>query len=152
MTKNPLNRRGFCQLTGVAAAAAALPACIENPGNLRTCADGKVVIGPASEIALGAPPKQLDRLGLDSVFILRDAGGVYAMNAQCTHLRCTLDFVSTDAGFACACHLATFNLNGEQPTGPPTMPLQHFAICSDGAGNLVVDPDQKVSSDERYKV
>jgi Rieske Fe-S protein len=149
MNKRSLDRRSFCELAGLTLAVAALPGCGADPSPA-VCGTGKVSVGPSSAIAMGAAI-QVDRLGLDSLFVCRDAGGVYALDAQCTHLRCMLSLVSQAQGFSCGCHAATFDYNGQNPTGPAPTPLKHFAVCSDGMGGLVVDPDQEVEASVRFK-
>jgi len=149
MKKPELDRRAFCELAGLALVSVALPACGSAPPAMM-CGAATVSVGPGSAIAVGTV-KQVDRLGFDSIFVCRDALGVYAMSAACTHLRCTLGFVDQAKGFACACHTATFDYNGEQPTAPASVPLAHFAMCIDPMGNLLVDPDQAVAATLRYK-
>jgi cytochrome b6-f complex iron-sulfur subunit len=85
------------------------------------------------------------------MFVCRDDKGVYAMDAQCSHLGCTLSFVSQAVGFSCGCHNSGFDYNGQNPIPPATVPLKHLAVCQDADGNLLVDPDAVVDASVRYK-
>jgi thiosulfate dehydrogenase (quinone) large subunit len=152
MKKPDLDRRAFCELAGLALVTVVVPACGQPPGNNPPmCGAGRVGAGPPSAVTLNNIV-QIDRLGFDSIFVCRDASGVYAMSAACTHNKCTLEFKSAAQGFGCPCHTAIFDFNGEKQTSPAPSPLPHYAICLDTNGNLVVDPDQVVAASVRYKV
>ena len=49
------------------------------------------------------------------MFIVRDAGGLYAVSSRCTHQGVTLTAQSTK--FHCAAHGADFSLTGAVPDG-----------------------------------
>src|SRR4051794_15934788 len=137
MSKVDLDRRALCQAACAAAAVGVLPACGGDPNASLKCGTGKVKVDNVAGIAVGQL-KPIERLGYDTLFICRDADGLYALNAQCTHFKCTLVFMGQTTGFKCDCHTATFDFNGQNPTMPATMPLEHYAMCSDGAGGVVV--------------
>ena len=77
-----------------------------------------------------------------NVFVCHDADGYYAVDAGCTHLGCD---VALKAGgdlkqwFACPCHGATYDANGQNPTTPAPLPLKHYALCVQPSGTLLVD-------------
>jgi nitrite reductase/ring-hydroxylating ferredoxin subunit len=119
------------------------------PSDLATpppvCGTSSFSAGPASAIAMGMA-KYFTSSKYD-VFVCRDAGGLYAMDAACTHSGCILTPKTTQ--LHCDCHGANFDLNGEHATLPAFLPLQHYALCVDASGNITVDYKTKVSSTVR---
>jgi nitrite reductase/ring-hydroxylating ferredoxin subunit len=77
-------------------------------------------------------------------FVIRDAGGIYAVASRCTHQGAPLQ----QAGdrFHCNRHNSNFTLNGEVINGPAAMPLKHYETCLLPNGHVgvrtatVVDP------------
>ncbi|MCA9935573.1 MAG: Rieske 2Fe-2S domain-containing protein [Anaerolineales bacterium] len=83
-------------------------------------------------------------------WIVRDAGGVYAVTAVCTHLGCLVN--EDEAGFACPCHGSRFRLDGGVTHGPAVRPLAHLAVSRTAEGLLRVDMTQQVAVTERLVV
>jgi Rieske Fe-S protein len=81
------------------------------------------------------------------LFVCRDSGGLYALTAICTHQGCTVTKQASQ--FYCPCHGATYDLNGQHQTRPATGPLDHFAICLDQSGNVLVDYNTVVAATTR---
>ncbi len=104
-------------------------------------------VGLASAIAVGAYKKA----GSSSKpFIVgRDAGGLYAFSALCTHELCTVTLRTAGATY-CACHGATFDANGGVTRGPASRPMPNYltTICD---GNVFVDPTQTVPMGTRVQ-
>ncbi len=71
--------------------------------------------------------------------MLRDAIGIYAMTAVCTHMGCTVAYAPATHDFQCPCHMSTYDLNGNVTNPPAMIALEHFACSLDGADNVVVD-------------
>jgi Rieske Fe-S protein len=161
-----LTRRHFCILTGAGilgtacgsgsspsdgGADLAAPMDMASPTDLFEpgCpVNGKLAAGPASRFAVGTQTWfQCAR-----VFVLRDAGGLYAMTSICTHMQCDVQFDNIGDDFLCPCHLSTYDLNGNVTMGPATKPLVHFLITLDGSGNVVVDLNTTVTPDTRVAV
>ena len=88
---------------------------------------------------------------MDGFVVGRDAGGVYAMTAVCTHLSCDISSTGTvsNAGLSCSCHGSTFDPNGVVTNGPATANLDHFLVEIDSDGNLTVDTSATVEAAER---
>jgi Rieske Fe-S protein len=148
-------RRRFCQVAGLTlVGAAALPGCGDSggagDGGTLQCSSTAISAGirigdvqPNTATLYAAPDT--------SVFICRDDRGIYAVDAGCTHLGCDVEFVSAQEGFKCPCHLATFSFNGENPTGLAPTPLPHYLVCTTVSGVLVIDTQQVVPANTRYK-
>ncbi|MES1205541.1 MAG: Rieske (2Fe-2S) protein [Pseudomonadota bacterium] len=127
---------------GAAAAVVALPACGPATGSPPT---GPVVVGNVSALPVGT------MLVMSNVVVARDAGGVYAMSAVCTHAGCLLDESShtiTD-GLSCPCHGSVFDGAGNVTRGPARTPLQHYAVTIASDGTVTVDGNQPVSASTR---
>jgi Rieske Fe-S protein len=151
------DRRRICQGAALLLAGAALEACGggAQAGSDMSC--GEPACGAtafsvgvtAADVAVGdARSIQMPQA---HVFLCRDANGVYAMDAGCTHLGCDVMFVSQAAGFHCPCHGATYDYNGQHATAPAPTPLAHYAVCAAPSGTLSVDANQVVDACVRFK-
>lgn len=90
-----------------------------------------------------------DYRNLGSFFLIRDANGIYAMTAICTHMGCTVG-TPTGAQIICPCHGSHYDLNGANTVGPATVPLDHLAVSEATPGGfLVVDKSQIVAATTR---
>jgi cytochrome b6-f complex iron-sulfur subunit len=144
-----LNRRRLLSLagtsTGLMILGAALPACGNATGSAPT---GPVVAGNVSALAVGA------MMVTSNVVVARDAGGVYAMSAICTHAGCFLDDNSGTiaAGLYCPCHGSAFDGDGIVTRGPARSPLQHYAVTIAADGAITVDGSQRVADSVRTVV
>jgi nitrite reductase/ring-hydroxylating ferredoxin subunit len=69
-------------------------------------------------------------------FVVRDAGGVYAVSAACTH-EGAICAVSSGK-FRCPRHGAQFTINGAIVSGPVNKPLVHYSMCTMASGHLGV--------------
>jgi Rieske Fe-S protein len=149
-----LTRRSFVKVAGMALVGTALPAC-GGGGNMM---NGNVICSAAATTApvrpgdLAVGSAVLADLSAERVFICRDANGIYAVDAKCTHLGSDVEFVSASAGFKCPLHFATYDFNGEKPTAPAPKPLTHYAVCVTSSGTLLVDVAQEVDPSTRLKV
>ena len=59
-----------------------------------------------------------------------DDGGFLAMSRRCTHLSCTVPWVSGENKFICPCHSSEFDIRGEvaNPPAPRALDLYHINI------------------------
>lgn len=57
-------------------------------------------------------------------------GGFLAMSRRCTHLSCTVPWVSGENKFICPCHSSEFDIRGEvaNPPAPRALDLYHIDI------------------------
>jgi nitrite reductase/ring-hydroxylating ferredoxin subunit len=156
------DRRTFCQASCAALCAAALPiplaGCKNVGGDVWTITSFK-----AADVVIDEP--QLAQVADNSMggtpishnfWFCRDAGGLYVMDANCTHARCVLMFVPADPSnmmpvptFGCSCHGSTFDFNGQMPTPPAPRPLDHYKLSLADGGVLVVDASTIVDPSTR---
>jgi Rieske Fe-S protein len=148
-------RRRFCQAGGGLLLASAILPATGCGGSGTVNGDG----GSSTMVLAGT----VDQLPMNMVIfvmvpgfninICRDAKGYYAIDGNCTHARCVLLFNDTTNpnGFACPCHMSTFDYNGQNPTGPAaaTGALKHYKVTLSGTQIYVdtaitVDPTARV--------
>jgi Rieske Fe-S protein len=160
-----LTRRQFCVVTGAGVVAGAcgsspqtsapdlaaphdltvVPPDLTDP----SCpVNNKLNVGPSTMLAVGQQRFFL----CAKLFVLRDALGIYAMTAICTHEGCTINFAPATHDFECPCHLSTFDFNGKVTNQPATMPLDHFACSLDGNGNVIVNLGSIVAATTRLTI
>ncbi len=143
-----LTRRDFLSKMGIGAfliAASSWVAAITRmlQPNLTSPAAGPVEIGAAEEYKVGT----LTFVENARAYVGRDAGGIYAILAVCTHLGCT-PRLKADA-FVCPCHGSRFSPEGQVVSGPATRPLDRAFVGRAANGKLVVDCSRVVDSEFR---
>jgi Rieske Fe-S protein len=113
-----------------------------------------VLPGPMRRYKIGHPEEypvaSEKRLEKENVFVFRDAEGIYALSAVCTHLGCTV--TRSSDGFACPCHGSRFASNGKVLGGPAPRPLPWLEISRAADGQLVVLADNEVPEGTRFRV
>ena len=63
------------------------------------------------------------------VYVLREEGkDVTVFSDVCTHLSCRVNWNEENQEFACPCHAAFFNRDGNVKSGPPPRPLDSYEI------------------------
>jgi cytochrome b6-f complex iron-sulfur subunit len=77
------------------------------------------------------------------VWMIRNADGLYALIAICTHLGCTPIWHPTEDRFKCPCHGSNFLLDGTNVAGPAPVPLYRAMIAMELGGNIIVDKSQQ---------
>jgi len=144
-----LNRRRFLSVTGASAGLMVvvnvMPGCGNQTGSPPT---GPVAAGNVSALPVGA------MMVMSNVVVARDASGVYAMSAVCTHQGCLINDTSSGVagGLHCPCHGSAFDGNGAVTHGPAASPLQHYAVTIAADGTMTVEGAQPVSADTRTSV
>lgn len=106
-------------------------------------ADGAIDAGPPEAFTAQSPTF----VDAASAFVMRDAVGLYAVSATCTHQKCKLSLAA--GGFVCPCHGARFTLSGSVTVGPAVRGLAHFALCLLPSGNVGVIPTMRVPNTQR---
>lgn len=115
-------------------------------GGGATCS-GSVDCGAISNMAVGTARHFTDNNNYD-IFVCRDQGGIFAMTALCPHRYCEVELQS-DNTFFCNCHGAQFDFDGQHPTYPAYTGLEHYAVCIDGGGHVIVDYNSVVAASTR---
>jgi Rieske Fe-S protein len=153
MSDRPVDptRRRLCQAAcgaGALVALSAIPGCggEDPPVTQASCTSGSPGAG-AANLEVGQS-RYVESL---AVFICRDAGGYYAVDAACPHLGADVE-PNTMGGFTCPAHFSTFDLNGKVLTGPALTDLAHWSLCTTSSGLLIVDTQKRVTADTRLVV
>jgi cytochrome b6-f complex iron-sulfur subunit len=90
----------------------------------------------------------LTYVGAARAYVGHDDGGLYAIDAVCTHLGCLVE-QNAGEGFACPCHGSRFAADGQVQNGPASKPLRHLALDLNPDGQVVVDRSQPVAPEAR---
>jgi Rieske Fe-S protein len=117
--------------------------------------DGGEITGPVAAGNLSAVPVgHLAAVGGFPVILGRDAQGLYAMSAICTHQRCdmTRDGVVSASGVNCNCHGSRFTVNGAVQAGPAGAPLQHYQVDVGSDGAITIQGGMPVAASDRTAV
>ena len=81
------------------------------------------------------------------VYVGCDTRGLFAVNATCTHLGCTV--TRKDSQFECPCHGSLFDTQGHALVGPATVALAHVRLTLTSEGRIAVDRNAVVAADFR---
>jgi nitrite reductase/ring-hydroxylating ferredoxin subunit len=164
-----LDRRGFCQLLGACVGGLVLGACTDDGSvvdvgpigdgvDAAVSTDGSVVNPDASSggactgspTDVGAPTAFTTGTAtlFGMFFVMRDAGGLYAVSSQCTH-RTGVTIGVSSGRFRCPRHGAIYNFDGSIVSGPVTRTLVHYAMCLLPNGHVGVSASQQVATSVR---
>jgi Rieske Fe-S protein len=146
-----LPRRRFLVHLGVSVAAAGVAlGCESSSGEDAEEATGPVPAGNVN----GVPVGYLNFVGGKPVVLGRDAGGLYAMSAICTHQRCNMSETGSvsSAGVACSCHGSRYSPVGAVTSGPAPAPLKHYLVDLAADGTITVQASTVVAQDARTPV
>ncbi len=80
------------------------------------------------------------------VFLVRQGNTFRCLSAICTHLGCTVN--RSDHGYHCPCHGSVFDEQGSVKGGPAPRGLEWFQVMLSKDSRLLVDKNQRVSSDK----
>lgn len=84
------------------------------------------------------------------LFVGRDARGLYALSAVCTHLGCIVRGESE--GFACPCHGSLYDKTGRVVRGPAPRALTAVSLTLEPNGNLYADLALPVQASHRLEI
>jgi cytochrome b6-f complex iron-sulfur subunit len=96
------------------------------------------------------PAGSATHVSVAGAWLLRDAGGLYAISTRCPHLGCTVERQAT--GFQCPCHGSQFTLDGQLRRGPATRPLACLKLTLSEQGHVVIHSDQVTDASVRLPV
>jgi len=102
----------------------------------------KVKAGRVSEFAIGS----VSHVQSGRFYISRLDTGFLALYQRCTHLGCTVPWVSAEDRFHCPCHGGIYNKQGEVEAGPPPRPLDLFPV-EIVEGEVIVDTGRIIRRD-----
>ena len=88
------------------------------------CAGMGNPVGPVGDFAAGTWTL-FTRL---RVIVGRDANGLFAYSAVCTHEGCLVDAPDATGEAVCPCHFSRFDGNGGVISGRASLPLGHYAV------------------------
>jgi cytochrome b6-f complex iron-sulfur subunit len=145
-SRGAVNRRQLLMLAGATSGLVALGAAMSGCGDPTGAPPtGPVAGGNISALTMGT------LLVMTNFVVARDASGVYAMSAVCTHAGCLLDDSADkiSTGLSCPCHGSSFDGNGSVTAGPARSALQHYAVTIAADGSITVDGSQPVSASTR---
>jgi Rieske Fe-S protein len=144
------SRRGF--LTWVAKGSVAAAAVAATAGVVRFLAfeppgseQAVLPLGTAADY----PRDSLTYVHEARVYVGRDGGGLYAVDAVCPHLGCLVE-QGKEGGFVCPCHDSRFDGRGQVQNGPATKGLRFLLLWFDAAqGQILVDRAKPVDATAR---
>jgi len=70
------------------------------------------------------------------VWIVREVDKIYVIQAKCTHLGCTPNWLASEGKFKCPCHGSGFTPDGVNIEGPAPRPLERFKVAITVMGRL----------------
>ena len=73
------------------------------------------------------------------IWIVREVDRLYVIEAKCTHLGCTPNWLAAEGKFKCPCHGSGFTQDGFNIEGPAPRPLERFKVALDENGQIIVD-------------
>jgi len=73
------------------------------------------------------------------VWIVREVDKIYVIQAKCTHLGCTPNWLASERKFKCPCHGSGFTPDGVNIEGPAPRPLERFKVVVADDGQILVD-------------
>ncbi len=150
--KEKMTRRFFLGILGKLTIVGALLA--ETFGAIKVFIP-RILYEPSSKFKVGRPenfPEGLTFLPENKLYIIRRGNDFHALSAVCTHLFCVVDWKPDSEEFYCSCHGSIFTKEGINMTGPAPKPLPWFSLALAPDGNLLVDSDEEVSSDEKFSL
>jgi len=110
---------------------------------MATCGTGAIDVGAPSAFVTNQPVYN----STGRFFVVRDAGGLFAVTARCTHEGAICAVSGSD--YLCPRHGAMFKFDGTIVSGPVSTPLQHYAMCTLANGHVGVDTTKVVAKSVR---
>ena len=109
---------------------------------MATCGSGAIDVGAPSTFVTDKPI-----YNSSGFFVNRDAGGIYAVSAKCTHEGAICTLITGE--YRCPRHGALFKYDGTIVSGPVSSPLTHYSACLLANGHVGVDKTKVVAKTVR---
>lgn len=109
---------------------------------MATCGTGAIDVGAPSSFLVDKPI-----YNSNGFFVNRDAGGIYAVSAKCTHEGAICSLITGE--YQCPRHGALFKYDGTIVSGPVSSPLPHYSACLLANGHVGVDKTKVVAKSVR---
>ena len=77
------------------------------------------------------------------IWIVRELDKMYVIEAKCTHLGCTPNWMASEGKFKCPCHGSGFAPDGVNTEGPAPRPLERFQVTLAEDGQIIVDQSKR---------
>jgi len=94
-------------------------------------------VGPPSDF----PPNTVDESFKAShrVWIVNHEQRIFAIQAVCTHLGCTPNWMDSERKFKCPCHGSGYTIDGINFEGPAPFPMRRYEVSLADDGQIVVN-------------
>ncbi len=118
-------------VAGVASVVSAIAAYLVAPEEVsESLGPQRVRVAKLDEIPVGSG--KLVLFNEEPVWVVRRAREFVALSALCTHKGCVVKWDGGRRLFACPCHEARFDENGNVLAGLPRRPLPHYRVAAVG--------------------
>jgi len=94
-------------------------------------------VGPPSDF----PPNTVDVSfrAAHRVWIVNHDQQIFAIQAVCTHLGCTPNWMESERKFKCPCHGSGYTIDGINFEGPAPFPMRRYEVSLADDGQIVVN-------------
>ncbi len=139
--KSPVNRRKLLYLLGWGFIGVFLTAIF---GATIRFFFPRTILEPPTRYKIGYPSQYTtgvsERLKKQfRIWIVREADKLYVVEAKCTHLGCTPNWLASEGKFKCPFHGSGFTPEGINIEGPAPIPLERFRVSLADDGQIIVD-------------
>jgi len=73
------------------------------------------------------------------VWVVREIDKLYVIEAKCTHLGCTPNWLASEGKYKCPCHGSGYTPDGVNVEGPAPRPMERFKVTIADDGQILVD-------------
>lgn len=101
-----------------------------------------VLYEPPMAFRIGGPsdyPEGVEFVADKRIFVVRHANYIKVVSAVCTHIGCTIRWISESNRWECPCHGSIFNHEGIRTAGPARNPLPWYNVSLAADGRLLVN-------------
>jgi cytochrome b6-f complex iron-sulfur subunit len=102
---------------------------------------GQFAVGPLDKFPIGS----VQHFRKERFIFACHPTGVLALSNECTHQKCTVDYLPERQVIFCPCHGAQFSTTGAVLAGPAPRPLDRF-VTTVQDGQVVVDTTQRLTA------